>query len=203
MIFAFAVMLLVLIVTVAIIGDAEALQWQARRGVAVRGGGGRIGWVKGTHFTETKGLMVRGGDDSDDDESEEDDESEYDEDDESEYDEEEEEEEPTPSKKKSASKSHVSSLLSPSLSLSSYSFLKTFLSLISPPTLIKMTSFYWKSLLNPSFPTPADLGQDSGSTLRSALTRKSLSQAGGGKKGTKKMKRGQAKTLNDLPKLNQ
>jgi len=68
-----------------------------------------------------------------------------------------------------------------------------------------MTKVYWQSLINPAYPTDADVGLTSGSNLRSALERKANQGGGGrgGRKGMKKMKRGQAKTLSDLPKLNQ
>ncbi|GMI46581.1 hypothetical protein TrCOL_g11096 [Triparma columacea] len=90
---------------------------------------------------------------------------------------------------------------------SSISFPKTpsflrFLTSLSPSTLFKMTTTYWKSLINPSYPSSVDLDEPAGSDLRSALSRKG-SSSGGHRRGTKKMKRGQAKTLSDLPKLNQ
>ncbi|GMI15021.1 hypothetical protein TrVE_jg13937 [Triparma verrucosa] len=65
-----------------------------------------------------------------------------------------------------------------------------------------MITIYFKSLFNPSYPTLTDTDEVSGSNLRSALERKANKSGGIKKKGVRKMKRGQAKTINDLPKLN-
>lgn len=70
----------------------------------------------------------------------------------------------------------------------------------NPVTLYKMTIAYWKSLFNLDY--LKNNGADPSQDLRSALEEKS--KKGGGsspKRGKRKMKRGQAKTLSDLPQL--
>lgn len=70
---------------------------------------------------------------------------------------------------------------------------------LSPATLIAMTKAYFASLFNLNY-----LAEDSSQDLRSALEEKAKKSgsAGGGRKGKRAMKPGQAKTLSDLPQLN-
>jgi hypothetical protein len=69
---------------------------------------------------------------------------------------------------------------------------------MSPATLLTMVKAYWASLLNLDY-----LKADSSQDLRSALEEKAKKSgsAGGGRKGKRAMKPGQAKTLSDLPQL--
>lgn len=73
--------------------------------------------------------------------------------------------------------------------------------LLNPVTVFKMTMAYWTSLFNLDYPK-----KDPVLELRSAAEEKAKSSAAGGgggaKRGQRKMKRGQAKSLNDLPQLN-
>lgn len=146
--------------------------------------------------------VLRGGASSDFETEDDDDDEEETEDEVSETEEEEEEEEQSESdseEEEVLSKSVKKSLSKPK----SKSPLLLFLSSLSPSTFLQMLSIYFKSLINPSYPSLSDTGEVSGSNLRSALERKANSNKGmGGRKGVRKMKRGQAKTINDLPKLN-
>jgi len=69
---------------------------------------------------------------------------------------------------------------------------------LNPVVFFRMTAGYWKSLYNINYMTEnvADSSQD----LRTALEQKAR-YGGGAKKGRRKMKPGQAKTLSDLPAL--
>lgn len=69
---------------------------------------------------------------------------------------------------------------------------------LNPITLLSMTKAYWASLVNLDYLKKADSSQD----LRSALEEKAKKGGSGPAKGRRKMKRGQAKTLSDLPQLN-
>jgi len=70
--------------------------------------------------------------------------------------------------------------------------------LFHPVTVFRMTSAYWKSLFDLNYGK-----QEASQELRSALEEKAKRGGGpaSGGKGRRKMKRGQAKTLSDLPKL--
>jgi hypothetical protein len=71
---------------------------------------------------------------------------------------------------------------------------------LNPWTVWKMTVAYWASLFNLDYLKP---DASSGQNLRSALEEKAKYDGSGGKKkGRRTMKRGQAKTLSDLPRLN-
>jgi hypothetical protein len=73
---------------------------------------------------------------------------------------------------------------------------------INPWTLFAMTKAYWASFFNLNF--LQDLQPTAGLELRSALEEKakrSPPPGGSGNKGRRKMKRGQAKTISDLPQL--
>jgi len=72
--------------------------------------------------------------------------------------------------------------------------------LLSPSLTYEMVQNYFKSLINPDFPRVTDGGA---SELRSAVERRRLSKAAGGRQMKRRMKPGKAKTLSDLPKLNQ
>lgn len=67
----------------------------------------------------------------------------------------------------------------------------------NPFTVFAMTKAYFASLFNLEY-AKKDLSQD----LRSALEEKAKKFGGGGAKGKRKMRPGQAKTLSDLPQLN-
>jgi hypothetical protein len=70
-----------------------------------------------------------------------------------------------------------------------------------PVTLLAMTKAFWASLFNLNYLKERDAPAQE---LRSALEEKakrSPGAAGGGNKGRRQMKRGQAKTLADLPQL--
>ena len=67
---------------------------------------------------------------------------------------------------------------------------------LNPITLLSMTKAYWASLFNLDYLKQKD---DSSQELRSALERKAMRSPP--KRGHRKMKRGQAKTLSDLPQL--
>lgn len=69
---------------------------------------------------------------------------------------------------------------------------------LNPITLFSMTKAYWASLMNLDYLKKADASQD----LRSALEEKAKKGGSAPAKGRRKMKRGQAKTLSDLPQLN-
>jgi hypothetical protein len=69
---------------------------------------------------------------------------------------------------------------------------------LNPLTLFAMTKAYWASLFNLDYLKKADASQD----LRSALEEKAKKGGSSANKGRRKMKRGQAKTLSDLPQLN-
>lgn len=71
--------------------------------------------------------------------------------------------------------------------------------MLNPFTVFTMTKGYFASLFNIDY-----LQQDSSQTLRSALQEKAKKESGGPKRPgrVRKMKRGQAKTLSDLPQLN-
>mmetsp|Transcript_16659 Transcript_16659/g.31189 ORF Transcript_16659/g.31189 Transcript_16659/m.31189 type:complete len:241 (-) Transcript_16659:143-865(-) len=68
---------------------------------------------------------------------------------------------------------------------------------LNPFTVMSMSKHYWLSLMNLDYP-PKDSSQD----LRSALDDKARKGGPTQARGKRKMKRGQAKTLSDLPKLN-
>ena len=69
---------------------------------------------------------------------------------------------------------------------------------LNPFTLFAMTKAYWASLCNLDYGKSDDSSQE----LRSALEAKAKKgPTTGGSKGRRKMKRGQAKTLSDLPAL--
>jgi hypothetical protein len=70
---------------------------------------------------------------------------------------------------------------------------------LNPATALRMTAAYWASLFNLDFLKRDD---NPASELRSALQEKARSDGGGSKKrGKRTMKRGQSKTLSDLPQL--
>ncbi|GAX26951.1 hypothetical protein FisN_9Lh255 [Fistulifera solaris] len=69
---------------------------------------------------------------------------------------------------------------------------------LNPFTFFAMTKAYWASLFNLDYLKKADASQD----LRSALEEKAKKGGTAHNKGRRKMKRGQAKTLSDLPQLN-
>jgi hypothetical protein len=69
---------------------------------------------------------------------------------------------------------------------------------LNPITFFAMTKAYWASLFNLDYLKKADASQD----LRSALEEKAKKGGTSNNKGRRKMKRGQAKTLSDLPQLN-
>ena len=73
----------------------------------------------------------------------------------------------------------------------------------TPAGVLAVLRLYFKSLFNPSFPTLYDLDLTPAANLRSSLERSNRRKGGGeGGRRVKKMKRGKAKTLSDLPKLN-
>jgi hypothetical protein len=70
--------------------------------------------------------------------------------------------------------------------------------LMNPFTAFAMTRAFWASLFNLDY-----LKQEPSQELRSALEQKARQTGkGNGNRGKRKMKRGQAKTLSDLPQLN-
>lgn len=69
---------------------------------------------------------------------------------------------------------------------------------LNPVTLFAMTKAYFASLFNLEYGRTEEPSQD----LRSALEAKAKKAAGGGNRGKRKMKPGQAKTIGDLPALN-
>lgn len=72
---------------------------------------------------------------------------------------------------------------------------------LNPFVFIQMTKGYWASLFDVNYMKEKE---DSSQDLRNALEQKARQggAGGGGRKGRKKMKPGQAKTLSDLPQLN-
>jgi hypothetical protein len=70
---------------------------------------------------------------------------------------------------------------------------------LNPWTAWKMTIAYWASLFNLDYLQPEASGAQG---LRSALEEKARHSGNSKKKGRRTMKRGQAKTLSDLPQLN-
>jgi len=163
-------------------------------------------------------LKCRGGDDDDtiqiNDDDEEDDEDEVDVSDTEEEDEEEEEEEEEEEDVdedddvtlSSSLKSKSSSSSSSSSSSLSRRRVPSLLSLLpTPSSLLSVLRLYFKSLFDPSFPTLHDLDMTPADGLRSSLERSGRRRGrgdGGGGRRVKKMKRGKARTLSDLPKLN-
>ena len=71
--------------------------------------------------------------------------------------------------------------------------------LLNPFTALAMTKAYWASLVDLNYMQRQQPQQ--GQELRSALEEKAKRNSGGPPKGRRKMKRGQAKTLADLPQL--
>jgi len=67
----------------------------------------------------------------------------------------------------------------------------------NPFTIFSMSKAYWASLFNLDYLKAAEPSQD----LRSALEQKAKRDGPSSPKGKRKMKRGQAKTLSDLPAL--
>jgi hypothetical protein len=132
----------------------------------------------------------------------------------------------TKTKKKSARSSKSSSASSTTLNATPTSSvaapikvkrasgLKRFLSnspllslILSPSLILTAIKGYFRSLIDPSYPTAHDAGVINGANLRNSLQGKAMKSGGsrssrgiGGGGGTKQ-KRGQAKTLSDLPKL--
>jgi len=100
--------------------------------------------------------------------------------------------------KKISSKSVFTSPISTSTAPSITKRFLAVVSLFSPATLVFMCKTYWITLFNPTY-SPVE--NDTGQQLRSALERKRQMSPGSPRKGQRKMKRGQAKTLSDLPKL--
>jgi len=68
---------------------------------------------------------------------------------------------------------------------------------LNPVTFMKMTKLYWSSLFNHNY---LKENTDVSDELRNSQTR-NRGSGGGGKKGKRKFKPGQAKTLSDLPAL--
>lgn len=107
---------------------------------------------------------------------------------------------------KAVKKSVAAAIKSPQKKSSSFSIGKFFKlpyivkACLNPVVFFQMTAGYWKSLYNINYMTEkvADSSQD----LRTALEQKARYGGGGTKKGRRKMKPGQAKTLSDLPALN-
>ena len=82
--------------------------------------------------------------------------------------------------------------------------------LFAPKQAILMTSWYWKSLMNPSFPDKHTTDEISSSNNNRVIStpkfngrggRKTRQGGGGGGRGNRKMQCGQSKSLSDLPKL--
>lgn len=71
--------------------------------------------------------------------------------------------------------------------------------ILNPFTVVSMTKAYWASLVNLNYLQQQQ--PQKGQELRSALEEKAKRNTGGPPKGRRKMKRGQAKTLSDLPQL--
>ena len=158
-------------------------------------------------------LKCRGGDDDEGIQINDDDEEDEDEvdvsDTEEEEDEEEEDEEDVDEDDdvtlSSSLKSKSSSSSSPSSSLSRRRVPSLLSLLPTPSSLLSVLRLYFKSLFDPSFPTLHDLDMTPADGLRSSLERsgrrRGRADDGGGRR-VKKMKRGKARTLSDLPKLN-
>lgn len=89
----------------------------------------------------------------------------------------------SPSKKKKSSKLRIPYILKACL---------------NPFTVFAMTRAYFGSLFNLEY-----IKKDTSQNLRTALEEKAKKATGGGSKGKRKMRPGQAKTLSDLPQLSQ
>lgn len=73
---------------------------------------------------------------------------------------------------------------------------------LNPLVFFQMTKAYWASLISHNY-LDDKKGSDSSQDLRSALEQKARQAGSGGKRrGKKRMKPGQAKTISDLPALN-
>lgn len=100
-------------------------------------------------------------------------------------------------KTKAVTKAVSKSLSSSSSKKSMFKIPYIFRALLNPLTVLAMTKAYFGSLFNINY-----LDEDPSQTLRSALELKAKTASpSGGKKGARKMRPGQAKTLSDLPQL--